>query len=184
MVDHPFSTVDENTIFASAALPQTEFSWEEGTTQTITLSVEAYNATQVLWLLDGVVVGEGHSVEYTLSEPGTYVFTAIASNEGCETSVDVTVTGITFITIGLDEENAEAFNVIARDGGALVNIPSGMNIATLRVVNMSGQVIFEKQNVSNADGQLFIPMAAWASGVYNFNLFNTASSMTQSIIRE
>ncbi len=183
-VEHTFSTIDANTIFANAALPQTEFSWEQGTEQVITLAVEAYNATQVLWLLDGVVVGEGHSIEYTLTEAGTYVFTAVASNEGCESTVDVTVVGTTFITIGLEEEKEEAFNVVLRDGGALVNIPSGMNNATLRVVSINGQVIFEKQNVSNAEGQLFIPMAAWASGVYNFNLFTTASTMTQNVIKE
>lgn len=184
MVDYPFSTADENTIFASASLPQTEFSWEQGTAQVITLTVEAYNATQVLWLLDGIVVGEGHSIEYTLTEAGTYTFTAVTSNEGCESTVDVTVVGTTFITIGLDEEKEEAFNVVLRDGGALVNIPSGMNNATLRVVSMNGQVIFEKQNVSNAEGQLSIPMAAWASGVYNFNLFTNASTMTQNVIKE
>lgn len=179
-----FTTIDENAVSVEPATNQTSFEWEAGTSLPIELTVSAYAADNVVWMLNGEQVGTGHVIPFILTEAGTYVFEVTASTATCEANTTVTITGTTFTTVNVDEASNGTLDIVRVGDNAVMQLPSGIGNVHVMVYNAMGQIVFEQREIQNTSNASSIPMATWSAGIYTFKIFtNETELLTKKLVK-
>jgi hypothetical protein len=177
-----FATWDEDAVVANLLVNETAVSFLEGTSSTINLTAEAYNAESVEWTVNGQPIASGHVTSFEITEAGEYVVVLTATRGACVATQTVTITASTFV--GVEEQLASKVQVVNTLEGFNVVFGQKAQAAKLVVTSMTGQVIFVQENIGKSGEVVSVNTAAWATGAYNVSvIMENQESIHSTIIK-
>lgn len=167
--------LDENAVDAEWAVAPSDITFTENTTGVISAEVNGTNATNILWYVNGNLASIGNILSYEITQPGIYGVSAVVTNGACEVTLSGQISAT--VVVGLTDEEKASIQWLQTEEGVLINFNEEMNISGLRVTDVSGRVVYEKNNLGRSGQQLSVPMNAWASGIYQFSLLKEGAKV-------
>jgi tRNA threonylcarbamoyladenosine modification (KEOPS) complex Pcc1 subunit len=145
--------------------------FESGGSVDVTLEAVSDNATNFIWLLNGMQVGSDQVLVYSINTNSAYTFTLISSNNTCSTTTTATVYGV--ITTGVNEFRQNLSPVTMNQNGNNIiltfHTESSSN-ADVMIYNAMGQVIYRQRGNSSSGQVITIPMQNWSAGMYTVHV--------------
>jgi len=118
------------------------------------------------------------SAYYTvLNSPGVY-WLSITADNGC-TSTDSIVIDEEKCTVGLNQQVTDAVGVYPNPTSGIVNLQGLSGLTEITIIDMSGRVVFMKQNVSE---ETILNLEILVEGVYFMEIETNTFSMVQRLV--
>jgi hypothetical protein len=128
-----------------------------------TLVANSDNATQYTWSQNGVEIGNGSSLNQTVTEAGTYSYTVWASNDVCAGSTDVDV--LVSETDNVSDINAAAATFINIENGFGLILTENLQNAEVRVFDVAGKLV-DRTRVNGTIGRQDFTFENLTTGAY------------------
>lgn len=147
-----------------------------------TLSTGAYNTYQ--WYRDGVAIPGATSQTYTYSVGGNYQV-MVSNVNSCTDHSDDFVVGSANSGIGLEENALSSLEVYPNPSNGIVNINLNdyrQERLSLKLVNIAGQVVYERSEQTTANGQLSLDLTALPKAAYMLQITSAHGQAVRQII--
>jgi hypothetical protein len=147
-----------------------------------TLTTGAYNSYQ--WYRDGVEIPGANSQSYTYTTGGNYQV-MVSNVNSCTDHSDAYVVGSANGGIGLDENALGALEVYPNPTEGLITVDLldfRKEQLTLSVFTITGQLVYERSQTTDGNGQLTLDLSALPDAAYMLQISSEKGRAVRQII--